>query len=250
MKRFLLAAVQILAFVHGLVPFALRRTLLRGLFALESRIGEPRESLPHLFQIADDLDLFINERATALGRGVHPKHSLTRYHDFFVKNIPPGSRVLDLGCGVGEVAKSIAERVPGVEVTAIDLDATSLARASSPALSNLKILQADITALCLKETYDVIVLSNVLEHLDERSAFLRRAVQQSGASLVLVRVPLFERHWHLPMRRELVVSYMSDPTHRIEHSLADFDREIEQAGLRISERQTLWGEIWAKLIPA
>jgi hypothetical protein len=58
-------------------------------------------------------------------------------------------------------------------------------------------------------------------------------------------VPLFERHWQVAMRRALGVSYFSDPTHYIEHSLDEFAGEIDAAGLEITERLTLCGEIWA-----
>jgi hypothetical protein len=56
---------------------------------------------------------------------------------------------------------------------------------------------------------------------------------------------MFERHPNMALRRELGVNYFSDPTHTIEHTLAEFDREVADSGLVIVERQTLWGEIWA-----
>jgi hypothetical protein len=131
LKIVILALGRALAVPWSLVPFALRRRLVAGLIFVESRIGTPKSALPRLFAVWDDLDLVINERATAYGGGVNPKHRLTRYHDFFVDRIAPDSRVLDIGCGVGAVALGIAERVPGCDVTGIDSDAAMVARAAA-----------------------------------------------------------------------------------------------------------------------
>ncbi len=49
-----------------------------------------------------------------------------RYHDFFVNRIRPEERVLDLGCGPGVVAYSIASR-SRAKVTGIDTNAKNVA---------------------------------------------------------------------------------------------------------------------------
>lgn len=250
LRRAALVLAHALSWPWRLVPWPARRGLLAGLVVLESRIGAPADALRRLFAHEDLLDRLIDERATAYGGGLNPKHRLIRYHDFFVARIPAGSRVLDVGCGVGAVARSIAGRVPGVRVTAVDSDARVLALAQAePAPPNLIFLHADAARLPDGE-WDAIVLSNVLEHLDGRVAFLRSLAARHPAARILVRVPLFERDWRLALRRELDAPYVSDPTHRIEHTLAEFEAEAAAAGLSVVERQLLWGEIWAVLAPA
>ena len=240
-----------LALPLSLIPFALRRRFVSGLVFLESRIGGPGAALARLFALWDDLDLMINERATAYGNGVNPKHRLTNYHAFFVERIPEGSRVLDIGCGIGAVARSIAEGVPGVHVTGIDADARTLIQAQAQALpTNLNFIVGDARRDLPAEHWDVIVLSNVLEHVEDRVGLLRRLIERHAPGRLLIRVPLFERHWHLPLRRELGIGYFSDPTHEIEHTLEQFDAEIAAAGLITVERLTQWGEIWARCEPA
>ena len=44
----------------------------------------PKKGLKSLFLIKDKLDWVINERALKYGSGIHPKHSLMKYHDFFL----------------------------------------------------------------------------------------------------------------------------------------------------------------------
>jgi SAM-dependent methyltransferase len=250
-KRVVLGAAGLLARAWSLVPSGLRRRLVFALVVLESRIGTPDAALKRLFRLEDDLDLVIDERATALGRGEHPKHRLTRYHDYFVAQIGAGERVLDIGCGIGAVARALAAAQPEAQIVGIDIEAANIdaaRRGANP--PNLRFVHGDATERLPDGQFDVVVLSNVLEHLDERPAFLRRVVAASGARKLLVRVPLFERDWRLPMRRELGIDYFSDPTHRIEHTLEEFTAEITAAELVLIDRRLAWGEIWALCRPA
>ena len=99
------------------------------------------------------------------------------------------------------VARSIVERVPGVRVIGVDADARALTRAGAlGAPSNLDFVHGDATRDLPVEHWDVIVLSNVLEHVEDRVGFLRRLVEGHAPGRLLIRVPLFERHWHMPLR--------------------------------------------------
>ncbi|MBI4968889.1 MAG: class I SAM-dependent methyltransferase [Rhodospirillales bacterium] len=192
------------------------------------------------------LERLIAEWATAYGGGIHPKHRLTRYHDFFVERLEAGSSVLDIGCGIGAVARSIAERVPGVRVTAIDSDPDILRQARAlPHPGNLCFLESDASSGLPAGSWDAVILSNVLEHIERRVEFLQMILAKAAPRKILIRVPLFERDWRMPLRRELGVDFRSDPTHCIEHTLLEFETEVTAAGLRIVEQRTLWGEIWA-----
>lgn len=251
MKNVYLTLARVMAVFLSLIPFKARRCLLSGLMVVESRIGPSEGALKRLFALWDDLDLLINERATAYGGGANPKHCLTGYHDFFVGNIPAGSRVLDVGCGIGAVARSIAGSVKDVHVTAIDSDESMLQKArAGETLGNLTFVHGDAVKDLSDEHFDVIVLSNVLEHVEDRKGLLGDLLRCNTPERMLVRVPLFERHWHIPLRKELGVNYFSDPTHFIEHTLVEFETEMAEAGLTIVERRTIWGEIWAHCRPA
>jgi hypothetical protein len=62
-------------------------------------------------------------------------------------------------------------------------------------------------------------------------------------------VPLFERDWKLPLRRELGIGYFSDAEHFIEHRLDELHGEVLAAGLKPVETIALWGEIWTECRP-
>jgi len=249
LKKLVFALATVLGYLLRLLPWHLRRGLWLGGLLVESRAGVPDEVLRHLFSIWDDLDRLISERALAYGGGEHPKHRLTRYHDFFVERIPKGARVLDIGCGYGAVAGSIAERGDGVRVVGIDLNEDNITQARLRYnLPNLEFIHADALKELPETGFDVVVLSNVLEHIEHRVDFLRGVIQRIAPRFILIRLPLFERHWHLPLRRELGIGYFSDPTHYIEHTMEEFHQEMTAAGLVVEEVQTCWGEIWAQCV--
>jgi len=249
-KRAILALVALLSWPYRLIPASLRRRLIFGLALLDSRIGGPDDALRRLFGLSDDLELLINERAMAHGGGEHPKHGLTRYHDFFVERIPAGAAVLDIGCGYGAVARSIARRVEGVQVTGMDVNPARIAEAkAADNPPNLRFLVGDALTGTPDGEWHTVVLSNVLEHIEPRVDFLRRLVTAVSPRQILIRVPLFERDWRVAMRRQLGIGYFSDPTHYIEHTIEEFTAEIDAAGLEIAEKLTSWGEIWAVCRP-
>ena len=120
-KNFILFIAKVFSYFWLIIPAKIRRFLLTSFFILESRNDNRKQSIKNLFLIKDKLDWIINERALNYGNGVHPKHSLTNYHQFFIERIKNGERVLDVGCGNGSVAISIAKSHSNSSVTAIDL---------------------------------------------------------------------------------------------------------------------------------
>ena len=246
MKSFILKLADILARVWRLVPKPLRVGFFTGLLVLESRSPNPADGLRSLMALKDKFEWIINERALAYGQGEHPKHRLTGYHNFFINRINDGEKVLDVGCGYGAVARSIAQQRPRSIVLGMDLNGPRLAQAQSTKNPrNLNFMMGDATQGVPSGGWDVVILSNVLEHIEERGIFLRALREVTMASRILIRVPLFERDWQIPLRHELGVPYFSDADHKIEHKLSEFYTELDEVDMKVIELHTLWGEIWA-----
>jgi SAM-dependent methyltransferase len=205
------------------------------------------EALRFLFRLDSRLYALQGQKAVEYGDGLHTKHRHIGYHEFFVSRIHRGERVLDVGCGVGAVAYDVAEKA-GAHVVAIDLNPKAVAEArdrySHP---RVEYRVGNVLDDALDGNFDVVILSNILEHLQERRGFLRRLKEVAKPSRVLIRVPLFERDWRVPLKRELGVEWRLDATHEIEYTLESFDEELASAELLVSHREIRWGEIWAEV---
>jgi SAM-dependent methyltransferase len=218
---------------------------------LSSRTNEMSsdEALRLLFRLDAALYSLEGKKAVDYDGGIHTKHRHTRYHDFFINNIQPDERILDVGCGIGALAYDVAEKSQA-HVTAIDLSPNNIAKASKHYNHpRVRYIVGDVMQRLPDGTFDVVILSNILEHLKERPVFLRRIREAVSPSRLLIRVPLFERDWRVPLKRELGVEWRLDSTHETEYTLESFAKEMFAAGLRIDCQVVRWGEIWAVTLP-
>jgi 2-polyprenyl-3-methyl-5-hydroxy-6-metoxy-1,4-benzoquinol methylase len=178
--------------------------------------------------------------------GLHAKHRLMDYHGFFVERVRHGDAVLDVGCGNGALTLDLARRAR--EVVGVDQNARSIEearrRAQAAGIVNARFVVGDAAAVPLESSPDCVVLSNVLEHVADRSTLLRRLAAR--APRLLVRVPLIDREWIALYKRELGVEHRLDPTHEIEYTEDAFRAELAAAGLTASSLRIRFGEIWAE----
>jgi SAM-dependent methyltransferase len=227
-------------------PYAVWRPLFRLWLRTISAQPDKRRAMRQLLELHQDTYEGADRGAIAYDDGVHAKHRLMRYHDFFVDRVRSGERVLDVGCGKGELAYDLAERA-GATVVAIDASPWMLEfarkRFSHPRVTYA---QADAVDFVPDEPVDVAVLSNVIEHVGPREAVLRALRERGGARRLLVRVPVSERDWTVPLRRELGLPHFSDPEHKLEYDPELLRTELEQAGWHMGEPILRWGEIWVE----
>jgi SAM-dependent methyltransferase len=228
------------------VPSNIRRLLCSLLFSAAAISPSAKHGLGELVLEHDDLCSRLDECAIRYEGGLHPKHRLTAYHRFFTERIRKGETVLDVGCGVGAVAFSLAEA--GAVVTGIDQDEQNIRTACERhAHRNIVYVHGDATRALPSGSFEAIVLSNVLEHISERTAFLRQLQKNLNPRRMLIRVPLLERDWLVPLKRELGLPFFSDPTHCTEYTKDSFADEIKAAGLEMRLLEVRWGEIWAEV---
>ena len=113
-KKIILKFASLIALIWFCIPFKIRKFLFTSFFIIESRGHSAKNGLKRVFKIKDKLEWIINERAVQYGNGVHPKHSLIGYHNFFIDRIINGEVVLDVGCGSGLSGECLDEQViPG-----------------------------------------------------------------------------------------------------------------------------------------
>jgi SAM-dependent methyltransferase len=236
--------------LRPLFPYALWRPLFRLWLGTIRAQPDRRRAMRQLLEVYGDAYAGADLGAIAYDDGVHAKHRLTGYHDFFVERVQPGERVLDVGCGKGELAFDVAERA-GATVVAVDASPWMLEFARErKAHPRVTYVQADAVGYVPDRPVDVAILSNVLEHVGPRVALLRALRQRAGARRLLVRVPVLDRDWTVPLRRELGLSHFSDPEHKVEYDVGLLRGELAAAGWEMQEPRLVWGEIWVEALAA
>jgi len=135
------------------------------------------------------------------------------------------ARVLELGCGTGELAAHLLRHHPGIELLGLDVSAVGVAQASA------RVPRARFAVADLNQRQEAnfaathAVCSEVVEHIDSPVALLRnaKAWMQPGCRLV-VTVPggpmsAFDRHIG----------------HRRHFTPADLRQVLEEAGYTVRE---------------
>jgi SAM-dependent methyltransferase len=231
-----------------LFPFRVWRPLFRLWLRVIRAQTNRATAMRQLLDVYADAFYAMDRGAIEYDGGVHPKHRLTRYHDFFVDRIRPGERVLDVGCGKGELAYDVAERADAT-VVGIDRAAWALAFARKR-FSHPQVTYVESDALTFAGgPFDVAILSNVLEHVASRNELLRSLRERLGVRRLLLRVPVLERDWVVPLRRELGLPYFSDPEHQLEYTPELLREELAETGWEMGEPIVVWSEIWVEAKP-
>ncbi len=209
---------------------------------------ELKDALKMLLDLDSKLYFLADEYTVRYGGGSHPKHRFMKYHDFFTDNISKGENVLDIGSSAGELTNDIAKKANPGKVYGIEFDEERYRMSLSNIQSdNLKFEFGDATKDFIDEKFDVITLSNVLEHIEKRPELLSILNKKYKPKRFLIRVPVYQRDWRVPMKEELGLDYRLDDTHYIEYTQEIFAKEMEEAGLKIKHMEIRWCEIWAIL---
>jgi ubiquinone/menaquinone biosynthesis C-methylase UbiE len=109
---------------------------------------------------------------------------------------PAGSRLLDVGCGPGEVLVRLAEIAPGIASTGLDVDAAMIERAERKAdgavargaRSRPAFVVADVASMPFPDaSFDLVVSSFAVHHWPDRQAGLAevmRVLRPGGRAIV------------------------------------------------------------------
>ena len=137
---------------------------------------------------------------------------LAPFTDSFLRaaGIVSGMRVLDIGCGMGDVTMLAAQLVgPTGSVVSVDQDSASIEtarrRVSAIGLENVKFHRADLLTFADDEPFDAIISRLVLEFVPDTTAALKRLrILLRPGGIMAFQEPSW-RIWlaytaHLPLR--------------------------------------------------
>ena len=134
------------------------------------------------------------------------KHLVSR-----IESVSPAA-ILDAGCGEGFLCDAIKQRLPEARITGVDFSQGAIDYAAQRFPDAAKYGTADIHALpCADRSFDIVVCSQVLEHLDNPDKAVREIIRVSSG-YILISVPLEPYFkWFKDIGRLLRIS--PDPGH-------------------------------------
>lgn len=113
---------------------------------------------------------------------IHERYSYNRrietLSNHLAEVIPEGARVLDVGCGDGELASIIMQRRPDIQIEGVDILVRNETRIPVAPFDGQTIPYDN-------GSFDVVMFSDVLHHTDDPLILLREAVRVTRKSIVL-----------------------------------------------------------------
>ena len=244
-----------------------------------TNVQTSQENLPAQYQVGDARarQILATVPLELHGHRKKLRFMLRWLERYAVDNDLPASqvRVLEVGCSNGRNITTPLARL-GYQVTGLDIHRESIeyARAQTQ-LPNARFLCQDLAALDPGEEFDVVILSDVLEHVDDPAWLCRESAKHLVSDgLVLISIPNGYGPYELEQRvltvtggekvvegtRRLVarllrrpsarpgntmqeLAYNHDSGHVQFFHLEDFKRLLDRVGLRVREesRGALFG---------
>ena len=177
------------------------------------------------------------ERRQNCGEGSMRRKNL----GFLLDRVKPGDRALDLGCKYGEISALVAEKAQ--QVIAVDHDAEAIGTArKNHSATNLEFICADAFDVLARQSgsMDLVILSHILEHLDEPGEMLARL--RAHVTHCYIELPDLDASYLNHYRQQ----YGARLQYTDNDHIWEFDRDsmremIEEAGWRILESEYRYG---------
>ncbi len=178
--------------------------------------------------------------------GLHPKHRLMKYHDWFASRLEKEWDVLDIGCGNGALSFDVKSACRSV--TGIDIEGENIETAKKSHSGNgISYICANAVNYDFTTEFDAIILSNVLEHIKQRVDFLKKIYLNQNKNhppVLLIRVPMLTRDWITLYKKEIGVEWRLDHSHYTEYTLDQIIDELNKAGLTVENYDIQFGEFY------
>lgn len=156
---------------------------------------------------------------------------LHRQETLLTRHIRSSKRVLEVGCGSGDLIISLAKNNPNVTFVGADISAEKLSSHEQQRPSNLSFLTADcVDPIDVGSNYDLVISSQVLEHFHPDDVLLHlRAVRQlirPGGTFELDT----PNSWTGPHDISMYFSKTASGTHLKEWTFRELQQSLNAAG--------------------
>ena len=151
--------------------------------------------------------------------------------------VPPGSRVLDLGCGDGELLAHLRD-TRGCSGYGVEIDDDNVLACARRGVNVIQLNLEEGLALFEDASFDVVLQLQTLQHLRNTERMLRETARVGRMGVV--SFPNFA-HWpnrlsvlrgRMPVTKALPYQWYDTPNIRV-GTFADFEVLAQRSGLRI-----------------
>ncbi len=168
--------------------------------------------------------------------------------NFIKKNIDTTDSVLDLGCNTGEISNAISNYAS--KVVGIDYNSQAIKTAKELfQKNNLEFINTDAFEYLAQSDFkfDIIILSHILEHIDNPKSFLEKC--KAFTRKIYIELPDFDKTYLNQYRitTKNPLNY-TDADHIWEFDREDMKLLIAEAGMKILESDYRFGvmKIWCE----
>jgi methionine biosynthesis protein MetW len=153
--------------------------------------------------------------------------------------VPAGSRVLDLGCGTGELLAHLRDH-KGCTGYGIELDDANVLACVQRGIDVIQLNLEDGLALFDDHSFDVVLQLDTLQHLRQTENMLRETARVGRIGII--SFPNFA-HWanrlhvlqgHMPITRTLPYQWYDTPNIRV-GTYVDFEQLAARCGLAVTD---------------
>ncbi len=133
----------------------------------------------------------------------------------------PFETVLDVGCGQGELLVELQSSFPHIKPYGIDISNSAIEMASAR-VSQGQFWVLDTSKEHLSEQFDLVVCSEVLEHIPDDRAVLRNLAQMTGKYLIISTIQGRMRRFEA-----------GEVGHVRNYASGELVQKVEQSGFRV-----------------
>lgn len=140
------------------------------------------------------------------------------------KYFPDTHKLLEIGCGTGQVLRAIKKAMPETELCGTEIYLHGLSYAKN-LLPDVTFLQVDAREIPFEAEFDVICAFDVIEHVDDDNAVLReiyRACRPGGG--IVLTVP--QHRWLWSYKDEMAC-------HKRRYTRLELDEKVRAAGFKV-----------------
>lgn len=168
---------------------------------------------------------------------------------FILDHIKPEDKVLDLGCNLGDISYRVAEvaqKVVGIDYAEKAIEEAKR-RYNRP---NLEFHCAEAYDYLKKNDtkFDILLLSHILEHLDDPKDFLMKF--KDFFSYIYIELPDFDRYYLNHYRKDLNMPIIySDDDHISEFDRKELKALLKECNIEIMHSEFIFGvqKFWCKV---